>query len=72
MDEITKTARVIGLPVILIYFGYLMYDKNFYLSVGLICFGLLLGCYGFYTEFKLRKEKQDYDLDKHGTRRRSF
>lgn len=55
IDEITKLARVSS-PAFLILFGFLMYEKNFYISVGLFCAGVYL----IYNEFILKKEKHDY------------
>lgn len=68
-ERIIKTVSLYGLLAMSLYIAYLFYDKNKEISIiSLVIVGVLI-IYVVLSDMSLKKEKQDYDLDKHGTRR---
>lgn len=41
MEGIVKHVSIYGLIAVIFYVGYLFYDKNFLISIGLVFFGII-------------------------------
>ncbi len=57
MEGIIKLAGLNALPAIMIYIGYLFYNENFIISVGLVIIGVILAISVISNEIECRKKE---------------
>jgi flagellar motor component MotA len=67
VERLIGLATVFGLVAVIIYVGYLFYEKNQAISVILIAVGLIVAIYVIVseTEFKRRRHKAPWLFDEY-------
>jgi hypothetical protein len=62
METLIRLAGLFGLPAVILYIGYLFYDKNELISISLIVIGVILTVYIIYSEIGFKRKRHEKPL----------